>query len=381
MSRLFRFCLFCCLFLTFPPAGTAALMTVPDPPSFAGKSFVLMDFHSGQLLAGQEPELRIQPASITKLMTAYILFSELKSGNLKLSDTATISEKAWRTGGSRMFVDVGSQVSIEDLLRGMIIQSGNDATVALAEAVAGSEETFAELMNQYAQKLGLHNSRYTNSHGLDEDGHYSTAQDIALLSRALIRDFPEFYRYYSEREFTYNNITQHNRNGLLGRDGVDGIKTGHTDSAGYCLVTSAVRDDMRLIAVVTGTDSMKARERASAALLTYGFRFYETHKLYAASQAIDQVRVWQGEPQQLPIGVSQALYVTTPRGQRKNLSVQAQVQHQVMAPVSAGQALGQVTVQLSGKTILEAPLVALAPAPLGGWWRRLSDAVWLKLRR
>ena len=380
MSSIVRICFLYCLMLLALPAS-AVDMPLPEPPSFNGKSFVLMDFHSGQLLAGQQTELRIQPASITKLMTAYILFSELKSGNLKLEDSVTISEKAWRTGGSRMFVNVGSQVRLEDMLRGMIIQSGNDATVALAETVAGSEETFAELMNQYAQKLGMRNSRFTNSHGLDDEGHYSTASDIALLSRALIHDFPEHYKYYNERKFTYNNITQHNRNGLLGRDGVDGIKTGHTDSAGYCLVASAQRGDMRLIAVVTGTESMKARERAAAALLTYGFRFYETSKLYDPSQPIDHVRVWKGQPPQLPIGVGQALYVTIPRGNRKNLSVAAQVQEQILAPVAAGQSLGSITVQLSGETIRQEPLVALQAVSLGSWWRRLSDALRMKLQR
>jgi D-alanyl-D-alanine carboxypeptidase (penicillin-binding protein 5/6) len=380
MSRFFRCCFLFSLLLTALPAG-AANMPLPEPPRFTGKSFVLMDYHSGQLLAGREADQRIQPASITKLMTAYILFSELKNGNLKLNDVVTISEKAWRTGGSRMFVNVGSPVKIEDLLRGMIVQSGNDATIALAEAMAGSEETFVELMNQHAQKLGLRNSHFTNSHGLDEEGHYSTAYDIGLLSRALIRDFPEYYKYYSEREFTYNSITQHNRNGLLGKDGVDGVKTGHTETAGYCLVASAPRGDMRLIAVVTGTESMKAREQAAAALLTYGFRFFETHKLYDTGQAIDQVRVWKGEPQILPIGVGHPLYVTTPRGHRKNLSMQAQVQNEVMAPVSQGQALGSITLQLSGETLLQEPLVALQAAPLGSWWRRLIDSLRLKLQR
>ncbi len=380
MSSFLRFCLLSSLMLLTMTAHAAA-MPLPEPPSFKGKSFVLMDFHSGQLLAGRETDLRIQPASITKLMTAYIVFSELKSGNLKLGDTATISEKAWRTEGSRMFVNINSRVKIEDLIRGMIVQSGNDATVALAEAVAGSEDTFAELMNQYAQTLGMRNSRFTNSHGLDKEGHYSTAYDIALLSRAVIRDFPEYYQYYSEREYTYNNITQHNRNGLLGKDGVDGIKTGHTDEAGYCLVASAPRGAMRLISVVTGTDSMKARELAAGALLTYGFRFFETHKLYDPSQPINQVRAWKGEPQQLPVGVARPLYVTTPRGHRKNLTVNAQIQNHVMAPVAAGQKLGSITVQLSGETIRQEPLVALQAAPLGSWWRRLSDSLQLRLKQ
>lgn len=379
MSHLFRFCL-PLVILFVSSLAHASGMPLPEPPSFKGKSFVLMDFHSGQLLAGKDANLRIQPASITKLMTAFIVFTELKSGGLKLDDTTTISEKAWRTEGSRMFVKVGSQVRIEDLIRGVIIQSGNDATVALAEAVAGSEDTFAEVMNQYAKKLGMVNSNFTNSHGLDDDQHYSTAYDIALLSRAVIRDFPEYYKFYSEREFTYNNITQHNRNGLLGKDGVDGIKTGHTDSAGYCLVASAPNGPMRLISVVTGTDSMKAREQAAAALLTYGFRFFETHKIYDPSQPVDQVRVWKGEPQHIPIGVGQPLYVTTPRGHRNGLSVKAEIQNQIMAPVAAKQALGLITVQLSGETIREEPLVALQEAPLGSWWRRLIDSLRLKLK-
>lgn len=385
MPPLFRLLfLFAVTFLTtsiLAPAASAAGMPLPAPPSFKGKSYVLMDFHSGQMLASREPALRIQPASITKLMTAYIVFSELKSGNLKLADNAQISEKAWRTEGSRMFVNVGTAVTIEDLIRGMIVQSGNDATVALAEAVAGSEETFAALMNQYAKRLGLQNSHFTNSHGLDEEGHYSTAYDIALLGRAVIRDFPEYYKYYSEPNFTYNKITQHNRNGLLGKDGVDGIKTGHTEIAGYCLVASAERGAMRLISVVTGTGSMKARELAAGALLTYGFRFFETHKLFDPSQPVDQVRVWKGAVTELPIGVGHALFVTTPRGHRNNLAVKAQVQSQVTAPVQTGQKLGSITVELSGEPVRQEALVALKPSPLGSWWRRLRDEVHLMIKR
>lgn len=381
MLTAFRMGLMCLLMTLFAaPYAEAVSMPLPAPPSFKGKSYVLMDFHSGQLLASHEPAQRIAPASITKLMTAYVLFSELKSGKLKLTDTATISEKAWRTEGSRMFINVGSAVVIEDLVRGMIVQSGNDATVALAEAVAGSEETFAGLMNQYARRLGLQNTRFANSHGLDEEGHYSTAYDIALLGRAVIRDFPEYYRYYAEPAFTYNDITQHNRNGLLGKEGVDGIKTGHTETAGYCLVASAQHGSMRLISVVTGTDSMKAREQAAGALLTYGFRFFETHKLFDIGKAVDQIRVWKGDPAELPIGVSQPLYVTTPRGHRNNLSVKAKVQTHVMAPVQAGQKLGSIAIELSGEAVRDEPLVALQAAPLGSWWRRLADEIRLRMR-
>jgi len=269
---------------------------VPSPPSLGAESYLLMDFHSGQILAEKQSEIRRDPASLTKVMTAFVVFSELKAGNLALDDTVRVSEKAWRSVGSRMFIEVGNQVSVENLLRGMIIQSGNDASVALAEHIAGNEETFAILMNQYADELGMRNTHYTNAAGLPNDNHYSSAADTARLVRALIGRFPDFYRLYSERAFTWNGIEQLNRNRMLFRDdSVDGVKTGYTEAAGYCLATSAVRDGMRLISVVMGTDSQDAHVSQSQSLLSYGYRFFETHRLYAVVERIVQPRVWRGE--------------------------------------------------------------------------------------
>jgi D-alanyl-D-alanine carboxypeptidase (penicillin-binding protein 5/6) len=379
-SMLQRFQLIFAILLSIFAIGAHAAATLPQPPPIKAKSFVLIDFHSGQLLADSNSDQRIEPASITKLMTAYIVFSELQAGKLKLADMITVSEKAWKTDGSRMFVNVGSQVQLEDLIRGMIIQSGNDATLAVAEAVAGSEETFADLMNQYAAKLGMRNSHFTNSYGWPDPEHYSTARDIATLGRALIRDFPEYYKYYSEKEFIYNNIRQYNRNKLLGTEpGVDGMKTGYTESAGYCLVSSAERNGMRLISVIIGTDSDKARTAAARSLLNYGYRFFETHKLYDAARPVEEVRVWKGDEAAIPIGVLQPLYVTTPRGHRDNLAIQAEVQNMVMAPLESGHKLGLIRVTLAGQVIREEPLVALEAVERGNWLRRIIDDVRLKL--
>jgi D-alanyl-D-alanine carboxypeptidase (penicillin-binding protein 5/6) len=367
------------LLLLQSPLHAAA--PLPEPPTIAARSFVLMDFNSGQMLADSNADQRIEPASITKLMTAYIVFTELAKGQLKLTDEIPVSEKAWRTDGSRMFINVGSKVKLEDLIRGMIIQSGNDATLALAEAVAGSEETFADLMNQYASKLGMSNSHFTNSYGWPDPNHYSTARDIGILGRAIIRDFPQYYTYYSEKEFVYNNIRQYNRNKLLGNEpGVDGIKTGYTETAGYCLVSSAERNGMRLISVVIGTESDKARTAAARSLLNYGYRFFETHKLYDAGKPVDRIRVWKGGEPEVQIGVQHTLYVTTPRGHRDNLSIQAQVQNMVMAPVALGQKLGQVRVSLGGQLLKEEPLVTMQGVARGSWWRRMLDDVRLRLK-
>ncbi|HHO67602.1 MAG TPA: D-alanyl-D-alanine carboxypeptidase, partial [Gammaproteobacteria bacterium] len=275
------------LFALLLTGGARAAMPVPQAPAVKARAYLVEDFHSGQTIAAKNPDQRIEPASITKLMSAYVVFQEIRNGTLSLEDKVQISEKAWRTPGSRMFVEVGTQVSVADLMKGMIIQSGNDATVALAEKVAGTEASFASLMNHHAKRLGMDGSHFVNSTGLPDPQHYTTARDIARVARALIAEFPEYYQWYSERQFTYNGITQYNRNKLLWRDeSVDGIKTGHTDSAGYCLVTSAKRDGMRLISVVLGTKSEEARADASQALLNYGFRFFETHKLYDANSKL-----------------------------------------------------------------------------------------------
>lgn len=363
------------LCLGLPAAHTSAFAApTPKPPSVDGNSHILMDFHSGQLLTASDPDLRIEPASITKLMTAYIVFNELASGNFTLTDAVPISEKAWRMGGSKMFVEVGKRVPLEDLLRGMIIQSGNDATIALAEYVAGSEESFASYMNQFAQKLGMTGSHFTNASGWPGPEHYSTARDIAILARALIRDFPQYYHYYSELEYSYNGIKQHNRNALLRRDeSVDGLKTGYTESAGYCLVTSAEREGMRLISVVTGTKSVGARTRYSQALLNYGFRFFETHQLMDDNSVLDNIQVWKGASDQLAVGPRQAIYVTAPRGRKNDLNIQADLHGQVFAPVEAGANLGQLTISLEGEVLQQSPIYALDSVALGSWWQRLVD--------
>jgi D-alanyl-D-alanine carboxypeptidase (penicillin-binding protein 5/6) len=349
-------------------------LPIPKPPSTGAKSFIIMDHGSGNVLAEENSEVSVDPASITKLMTAYVVFNELQSNNIALSDIVTISEKAWRTPGSRMFVEVGKQVPVEALLQGMIVQSGNDATVALAEYVAGSEDSFAALMNKHAEAIGLTGSHFMNSTGLPDENHYMTAKDIAILSSLLIRKYPEYYRWYSQKEYTYNDITQQNRNTLLWRDeSVDGLKTGHTDSAGYCLVTSAKKDGMRLITVVLGTDSISARADASQALLNYGFRFFETHKLYDAGTQLTTSRIWKGSSETIALGIDDALYVTIPRGQYESLDASMNIDQRIMAPVTAGQALGTVQVTLDEKVVASQPLVSLQSIGEGSFWQRITD--------
>jgi D-alanyl-D-alanine carboxypeptidase (penicillin-binding protein 5/6) len=351
----------------------AADLPIPKPPSTGAKSFIIMDHGSGNVLAEENSEVSVDPASITKLMTAYVVFNELQSNNIALSDIVTISEKAWRTPGSRMFVEVGKQVPVEALLQGMIVQSGNDATVALAEYVAGSEDSFAALMNKHAEAIGLTGSHFMNSTGLPDENHYMTAKDIAILSSLLIRKYPEYYKWYSQKEYTYNDITQQNRNTLLWRDeSVDGLKTGHTDSAGYCLVTSAKKDGMRLITVVLGTDSISARADASQALLNYGFRFFETHKLYDAGTQLTTSRIWKGSSETIALGIDDALYVTIPRGQYESLDASMNIDQRIMAPVTAGQALGTVQVTLGEKVVASQPLVSLQSIGEGSFWQRIT---------
>ncbi|MBI3343330.1 MAG: D-alanyl-D-alanine carboxypeptidase [Gammaproteobacteria bacterium] len=364
-----------------PPATTqteaqTAAQPIPAPPSVAARAYALMDFHSGDILAQNNADQRMEPASLTKLMTAYAVFKELATGKIKLTDQASISEKAWRTEGSRTFVKVNTKVALEDLLKGMIVQSGNDATVALAEHAAGSEESFVALMNQHAKEIGMEHSHFTNSTGLPDPELYVTAADMAKLARALIRDFPEYYKWYSVKEFTYNGITQYNRNKLLWRDiGVDGVKTGHTDAAGYCLIASAKHDDMRLISVVLGTESENSRAKESEQLLNYGFRFYETHALYAAGKPLGTARVWKGVSRDLPLGLSEDLYVTAPRGQYKNLTAALEADMRIIAPAGKGERHGAVKVSLGDKVLATRPLVALQDIAQGGWWRRWVDTV------
>lgn len=361
-------------------SGVQAGAIIPQPtaPSVAASAYVLIDHDSGRVLAEQNADERLPPASITKLMTSYVIAQELYAGNISLDDEVMISEKAWRMVGSRSFIEVNTKVTLEALLRGMIVQSGNDAAVAMAEHIAGSEEVFAHMMNQYAQQLGMTNTHYRNSTGLPDPDHYSSARDIAILSAALIRDFPEHYRWYSEKEFTYNGITQHNRNKLLWRDSsVDGLKTGHTEEAGYCLAASAKRGDMRLIAVVLGTRSENARAQEIQKLLNYGFRFFETHPLYQAGQQVVDTKVWKGADRQLALGPAAPLSVTVPRGQYQDLVATTNLQQPVIAPVAAGTELGEVEIHLGEELIAREKLVALKSVEAGSWWRRLVDALLL----
>ena len=361
-------------FQLFATGILQAALPIPKPPSTGARSFIIQDYGSGNVLAEKDSDVSVDPASITKLMTAYVIFSELQSNNISLSDIVTISEKAWRTPGSRMFVEVGKQVTVEDLLQGMIVQSGNDATVALAEHIAGSEETFAALMSRHAEEIGMTGSHFMNSTGLPDENHYMTAKDIARLATLLIQKYPEYYHWYSQKEYTFNDITQYNRNKLLWRDeSVDGLKTGFTDSAGYCLVTSAKKDGMRLITVVLGTESANARVDASQALLNYGFRFFETHKLYDAGTKLTTSRIWKGSTDTVPLGLDQALYVTIPRGQYKSLDASMSINTRITAPVSAGAPLGVVQVKLGDSIIVEQELVSLNTVDEGSFWQRISD--------
>ena len=358
----------------FSETACTAELPIPKAPSTGAKSFVIQDFNSGRIIAEENADAPVEPASITKMMTAHIVFNELASGNLALGDMVTISEKAWRTPGSRMFVEVGKQVSVEDLLLGLIIQSGNDATVALAEHIAGSEETFAALMNRHAEEIGLTGSHFMNSTGLPDEKHYMTARDIARLAALTIEQYPEYYKWYSQKDFTFNDITQYNRNKLLWQDdSVDGIKTGHTESAGYCLATSALKDGMRLITVILGTSSENARIEASQALLNYGFRFFETHKLYDAGTPLTTTRIWKGATDTATLGLKKALYVTIPRGQYKSLDASMSINNRVIAPVAAGQDLGIVQVKLGEEIVAEQTLVSLNAIGEGSIWQRVMD--------
>jgi D-alanyl-D-alanine carboxypeptidase (penicillin-binding protein 5/6) len=310
----------------------------------------------------------------------YVVFQHLADGRLSLDDKLPVSERAWRMGGSKMFIEVDKQVSVSDLLHGVIIQSGNDASVALAEHVSGSEEVFAAMMNQHAQRLGMTGTHFTNSTGWPDPDHYTTARDMATLAAALIRDFPDIYAWHSLKEFTYNGIRQQNRNELLGRDpSVDGIKTGHTEGAGYCLVASARRDDMRLISVVMGTSGPKARAQATEALLNYAFRFYETHKLAGAREQVATARIWKGEVDTVSMGITKDLWVTVPRGAVKRIETQAEVKSPLLAPVDAGTGLGVLKVSLDGKELASHPLIALEGVAAGSLFKRMMDSIFLAL--
>ncbi|MDJ0778316.1 MAG: D-alanyl-D-alanine carboxypeptidase family protein [Gammaproteobacteria bacterium] len=354
----------------------AASRPIPNPPQIDATSYYLVDYDSGQVLAEKDPDKAIEPASITKLMTAYLVFKAIDEGDVSLDEDVTISEKAWRMKGSKMFVEVGKQVKVEDLLRGLIIQSGNDASVALAEHVAGSESAFAGYMNHQARLLGMQNSNFVNSTGWPDENHYSSARDIAILARAIIRDFPDSYQLYSEKEFTYNEIRQFNRNRLLWRDeSVDGVKTGHTESAGYCLVVSALRGDMRLISVVIGTKSDKARTQSSQSMLNYGFRFFETHRLYRAQEVLQTTRIWYGAQEQVNLGVDRDIHITIPRGRYGDLDASMEVDSRIEAPVTQGQQLGKVNIRLDEELIVSENIVAMQPVDKGSLFARAMDSI------
>jgi len=375
-SRLISFLAVC----VFSSAAHSAV-PVPKPPAIDARAYVLIDFQSGRVLAADKAEAQMEPASITKLMTGYVVFRALKEKRLSLSDNVVISERAWKAEGSRTFAQVGTQIPVDVLVKGMIVQSGNDATIALAEKIGGTEDGFVQMMNTYAAELGLKNTHFNDSSGLPGPTHYMSAHDIAALSRILIRDYPEEYKWYSLREFEYGGIKQQNRNGMLARDpSVDGIKTGHTESAGYCLATSAKRGDTRLISVVLGTKSFKAREDASAALLNYGFTFFETVKVKGAGDVVLKPEVYKGESDRVTLVPARDVWVTIGRGSAGTLASTATVKEPVVAPIKAGQPLGELTISDGKEVIARVPLVAQAAVPEGGWWTRMVDGISLWMR-
>lgn len=358
-------------------AANAVVELVPAPPKLNAKAYLLMDYHSGRILAEQDIDKRIEPASLTKLMTAYVILHEINNGGIRLDDEVRISEKAWRMKGSRMFVEVGSKVSVKQLMMGMIVQSGNDATVALAEHTAGSEDSFVTLMNKHALNLGMVSSNFVNSTGWPDRNHYTTVRDLSILARAMLRDFPKYYPWYSIKEYTYNKITQRNRNLLLWRDErVDGIKTGHTESAGYCLITSAKQKTMRLIAIVAGSNSENGRAGASRKLLNYGFRFFETFLYHGTDEAVTEVRLWKGETDALPLGLAEPLFITTPRGMKDKVAREIKMEEEtITAPAVKGKRYGHLEIKLGDKTIARRPLIGMEDIASGGLFSRTIDYV------
>ncbi|WP_394230061.1 serine hydrolase [Shewanella colwelliana] len=359
-------------------AASAAPVVTPDAPKVAAKAFILMDYNSGQIIAEENAYESLNPASLTKMMTSYVIGHEIKVGNISPEDQVTISKKAWSKNfpdSSKMFIEVGKQVSVEDLNRGIIIQSGNDACVAMAEHIAGTEDGFVDLMNSWAKQLGMRDSYFENSHGLDSDNHKTTAYDMAILGAALIRDVPEEYRVYSEKEFTYNGIKQYNRNGLLWDKSlnVDGIKTGHTSGAGYNLVTSGTKDGMRLVSVVMGTASESARKAESKKLLNYGFRFFETITPYKAGDSFVTQKIWYGDRESVDLGVTTDTPITISRGQAKNLQANFELNKELTAPIAKGETVGRIYFQLNGKDIAQFPLVTLQEVNEGSWFSKLMD--------
>jgi D-alanyl-D-alanine carboxypeptidase (penicillin-binding protein 5/6) len=357
------------------PAPPAAPMAIPTAPQVDARAYIVVDYRTDKILAARDAVARVEPASLTKLMTAYIVFQELAAGKLKLEEQVTVSEHAWRSEGSRTFIELGKPVSVQDLILGMIVQSGNDATIALAERIAGTEETFAQLMNANAKRIGMVGSHFENSSGLPSPQHYTTARDLSLLANAMIREYPQYYKWFSVREFEHNGIKQQNRNGLLEKDPtVDGLKTGHTDSAGFCLVTSALRDGMRLVSVVMGSSSMKARENASAALLNYGFTFYDTKLVVKGGAVLATARVWKGQSASVDLGIKDDLYITLPRG-AADIKTATEVQPRIIAPLTLDASVATLRVVGGGQTLATRPMHPLKNVAAGGWWRRLIDTI------
>jgi D-alanyl-D-alanine carboxypeptidase (penicillin-binding protein 5/6) len=360
----------------FAAASGAADLPIPTPPAVDARAYIVVDYRTGKVLASHEPVAKLEPASLTKLMTAYLVFQELAAGKLKLDEPVMVSEHAWRSEGSRTFIELGKPVTLELLILGMIVQSGNDATIALAERVAGTEETFVQMMNANAKRLGMVGTHFQNSSGLPGPEHYTTARDMSLLAVAMIRDFPQFYKYYSVREFEHNGIKQQNRNGLLGRDPtVDGLKTGHTDSAGYCLVTSALRDGMRIVSVVLGSGSFSGRENASAALLNYGFTFYDTKLVVKGGAALASTKVWKAAESPVDVGIKDDLYLTVQRGQSGDVKTAVDLQPRLLAPLTRDSNVGTLRVFVGTETLASVPVQPLKNIAAGGWWRRLIDTI------
>jgi len=354
---------------------TALAQSVP-PPALAAKAWVLVDHATGQTLADKDADARIEPASLTKLMTAYLTFAALKAGTLTPDQVVPVSEKAWRMEGSRMFIEPNKPVTVDELIRGVIVQSGNDACVALAETIAGSEEAFAALMNREAQRLGMTNTHFTNSTGLPDPQLYTTARDLSILASAIVRDFPEHYSLYSMKEYTYNNIKQPNRNRLLYMDAtVDGMKTGHTSTAGYCLVSTAQRGTRRLISVVLGAASDTVRAQESLKLLNFGFQFYDTVKLYSADEALSQFRVWKGKENEVAVGFTHDFVMSLPKEAAQKVQVTLESRQPLVAPLEKGQEVGTLKLSVDGKAIGDYPVVALKDVPVAGFFGRLWDAI------
>lgn len=366
---------------TLQPPAPRQPNIIPAPPQLAATGYLLIDADTGHVLVEHNADERLPPASLTKMMSSYLVSEEIARGTVAEEDMVNISVKAWRMGGSKMFIQEGTQISVKDLLLGVIVQSGNDATVALAEHISGSEEAFVDVMNQQAERMGMSNTHFENSTGWPAEGHLTTARDLATLARAVINNHPEHYALYREKVFVWNDIRQPNRNLLLFRDEtVDGLKTGHTEEAGYCLVASAKRDNMRLISVVMGTTSEEARAAESQKLLSYGFRYFETRSLYSGGEQVSSARVWSGEAQEVALGVAENLTLTLPRGRQEELQANMLINEIIKAPLEVGQILGSLTITLDDEQLAEVPIVALQPVEQSGFFARLVDSIKLFFR-